>query len=79
MEVAFSKNAQPAFVRIIKYLILGVVIYLLWGTKILTVILTTLISVALAVHFWYRYKTEGWTKSFGRWKFDKDPDQSHKT
>jgi hypothetical protein len=78
MEVAFSKNAQPAFVKVLKYLILGIVIYLLWGTKVISVILTTLFTVALAVHFWCRYNTEGWTESFGGWKHDKDANQSHK-
>jgi hypothetical protein len=75
-EVAFAKNAQPVWLKILKYLVLGVVIYLLWGKGVLPFILISLFVIALGVHFWYRYKTKGWTKSFGGWKHDKTPNQS---
>jgi hypothetical protein len=29
-------------------------------------------AFAMLLHFWYRYKTNGWTKSYGLWKHEKD-------
>lgn len=69
-EVAFSKNAQPAWFRIMKYAVLGVMIYLLWGTKWLWIILVILFVIAMVLHFWVRFKTNGWTKSYGMWKYE---------
>jgi len=72
MEVAFSKNAQPLWLRILKYVLLAGLIYFLWGNKWLWIIVVSMLVIALLVHFWYRYKTKGWTKSFGGWKYDKE-------
>jgi hypothetical protein len=71
-EVAFTKNPQPAWMRVLKYFLLGLFIYFLWGTKWLWIILVTLFALALAIHFWYRFKTKGWTKSYGAWKHEND-------
>ncbi len=68
IEVAFSKHAQPIWFRVVKYTLLGVVLYCFWGSQLLWVILLTLFVDALLLHFWYRYKTQGWTKSYGFWK-----------
>jgi Flp pilus assembly protein TadB len=68
-EVAFSKNAQPLWLRIVKYIPVAAIIYLLWGTRSLWIILVSLLLISLSIHFWYRYKTRGWTKSFGGWKY----------
>ncbi|MGY3214514.1 hypothetical protein ACVW2L_003567 [Mucilaginibacter sp. HD30] len=68
LQVAFSKHAQPVWFRIIKYvLILGAVVFfsrdtLFWPVFILLAVLSVLL------HFWYRYKTHGWTKKYGMWK-----------
>jgi hypothetical protein len=72
MEVAFSKQAQPVWFRIVKYILLGCILYFFWGTKTLWIILLTLFISAMLLHFWYRYKTKGWTKSYGLWKYDKE-------
>lgn len=71
-EVAFSKDAQPIWFRIVKYILLSGLFYFLWGTKLLWVILLVLLVVGTVLHFWFRYKTEGWTKSYGLWKHEKD-------
>ena len=71
-EVAFSKNAQPLWLRIVKYIVLGAIIYFLWGTQWLWVILAAMFVLALSVHFWYRYKTNGWKKSYGSWNYEKN-------
>jgi hypothetical protein len=70
-EVAFSKNSQPALFRIIKYILLGCILYFFWGSKLLWIILSALFVFALLLHFWYRFKTQGWTKSYGLWKHEK--------
>jgi O-antigen/teichoic acid export membrane protein len=71
LEVAFSKNSQPAWFRISKYILLIAVLYFLWGSKWLWTIVLSMLGVALLLHFWYRYKTKSWTKSYGMWKYDK--------
>jgi hypothetical protein len=71
IEVAFSKHAQPVWFRIVKYIVLGFIIYFFWGTRLLWIILLTIIVLSLFLHFWYRYKTNGWEKSYGLWKYDK--------
>jgi len=60
IEVAFSKHAQPIWFRIFKYILLGLIIYLFWGTRLLWIILFVLFVLAMLLHFWYRYKTNGW-------------------
>ena len=69
MEVAFSKRSQPTWFRIAKYVLLVFVIYFFWGTKLLWIILLALFALAMILHFWYRYKTDGWKKSYGMWKY----------
>ncbi|MEQ1587129.1 MAG: hypothetical protein ABL895_14675 [Cyclobacteriaceae bacterium] len=71
LEVAFSKQSQPVWFRILKYILLGFLVYFFWGSQTLWIILLILFVVAMAMHFWYRYKTKGWTKSYGMWKYDK--------
>jgi len=72
MEVAFSKHAQPVWLRVLKYILLGLFLYFFWGTKILWISLPILFVLALALHFWFRYKTRGWTKTYGPWKYDEN-------
>jgi predicted lysophospholipase L1 biosynthesis ABC-type transport system permease subunit len=69
LEVAFSKDSQPVWLRILKYVLLGALIYWLWGTRLLWIILPTMLILALCLHFWVRYKTKGWTRSYGLWKY----------
>jgi len=72
MQVALSKKSQPAWFRILKYILLGVVLYLFWGTRYLSIILLVMFVLAMCLHFWYRYKTQGWTRSYGLWKHEKN-------
>ncbi len=72
LEVAFSKHAQPMWMRIAKYLVLGSVVYFFWSSKLLWVILLVVFALGFSVHFWYRYKTGGWTKSYGGWDYEKN-------
>ena len=72
IEVAFSKHSQPIWFRILKYLVLGTLVYFLWGTDTLWIVLFILFVLSLTLHFWYRYKTKGWTQSYGMWKYFKE-------
>jgi hypothetical protein len=72
IEVAFSKRSQPLWFRILKYLLLGGIVYFFWGSKLLWIILLILFAFSMILHFWFRYKTHGWTKSYGMWKYDKN-------
>lgn len=58
--------------RILKYVLLGCLIYFLWGSKWLWLILIVIFVFGLSLHFWCRYKTEGWTKSYGAWDYEKN-------
>jgi hypothetical protein len=71
LEVAFSKDSQPVWFRIAKYVVLIAAVYFFWESKLFWAIIAVLIALALILHLWYRYKTQGWTKSYGLWKHDK--------
>jgi hypothetical protein len=53
-------------------MILGSLIYLFWESKLFWIILAIVLILALILHFWYRYKTNAWTKSFGGWDYEKN-------
>ena len=72
MEVSFSKKTQSVPVRILKYIIIGGLLYFFWGNRWLPIIFISLLVLALLLHFWARYKTKGWTKSYGLWKHEDD-------
>jgi hypothetical protein len=72
LEVAFSKHSQPAWFRILKYIVIGSALYFFWGSTLLWIILSIFLAFSICLHFWYRYKTQGWTKSYGLWKYDKN-------
>jgi len=72
LEVAFSKHSQPIWFRVLKYVLLGTILYFFWNTQLLWIILLIMFAFAMLLHFWYRYKTHGWTKSYGLWKHEKD-------
>lgn len=73
LEVALSRKSQPIWFRILKYVLLGMLVYFLWGKPLLWTLLAILFVLALVLHFWYRYKTKGWTKNYGMWQYFKEP------
>lgn len=72
LEVAFSRQSQPIWFKVVKYFLLGAVIYLFWGSWWLGPMIGALIALALVLHFWVRYKTKGWTQSYGLWDYNKN-------
>ena len=72
LAVAFSKQGQPVLFRIIKYVVLITLVCFFWRSPLFWIILGIVFLLSLLLHFWYRYKTKGWTKSFGGWDYDKN-------
>jgi len=75
LEVAFSKDAQPVWFRIVKYILLAALFYFLWGTRLLWIVFVSIVFMGTCLHFWFRYKTQGWTKSYGLWKHERDREE----
>ena len=71
MEVAFSKNTQPLWFRITKYALLGTLVYFTRTKPFFWWMISALFVFSLAIHSFYRYKTKGWTKSYGGWGHEK--------
>jgi len=72
IEVAFSKHAQPVWFRVVKYVLLITTFYFFWRDKLFWIILLIVFVLGLVLYFWYRYKTNGWTKSYGGWDYQKN-------
>ncbi|MEP7264676.1 MAG: hypothetical protein ABI772_09260 [Bacteroidota bacterium] len=72
VEVAFSKHAQPIWLRILKYILLLSFIYFFHDSHSFWIILAIVLVMGLMLHFFYRYKTNGWTKSYGGWDYKKN-------
>ena len=70
LQVAFDKHNQSTRVRIIKYVVLVLLIYFLWKSPKFWYGLIAATVILLSVHFFYRWKTKAWTKSFGGWKHE---------
>lgn len=71
IEVALSKHSQPVWFRVVKYILIVAALYFLWNNPWLWIIFSVLFVFSLALHLWYRYKTKGWTQSYGMWKYFK--------
>jgi hypothetical protein len=72
LEVAFSKHAQPVWFRIAKYVLLALSLYFFWESGTFWIVVLILFAAAMILHFWYRYKTQGWTRSYGLWNYEKN-------
>jgi hypothetical protein len=72
VEVAFSKHSQPIWFRILKYSLLALLIYFFYGDEEFWIGFGVFLVIAMILHFWYRYKTNGWTKSYGLWNYEKN-------
>jgi len=68
LHVAFSKESQPVWFRVLKYVLIIGFVYFFWNTRVLWIGLISLVVCSLLLHFWYRYKTQRWTRSYGFWK-----------
>lgn len=67
-KVMFSKDTQPIWFRITKWIVIISLAYLLYGTRWFWVLVIGVFIAGIIVHFIFRWKTKAWTKSWRRWK-----------
>ena len=67
MRVATSLKAQPAWFRVLKWIVLLAVGVLLWGTPHFWWIVAGGAALGIAIHLLWRWKTKGWTRPWLGW------------
>ena len=70
IKVAFSLKSQPLHFRIGKWVAIILLLYFLNDYMVWWKVLLGMMIAGLLLHFYFRYKTKGWTKSYGRWKYE---------
>ena len=66
-EVAFSRDAQPLWFRVAKWVIFIAVSKRLRGTRWFRVWTLGVVLAGLTLHFIYRWKGRGWTEPWDGW------------
>jgi hypothetical protein len=67
LKVAFSRETQPVWFRIAKWVIFIAVSNRLRGRRWFRVWTLGVVFAGLTLHFIYRWKTWGWTEPWGGW------------
>jgi len=70
-EVYVAMHAQSRKFRIVKYLVLSGIaffVYLWKDLNTLGILFLIFFFIAIAMHFFFRWKTRAWTKSWGLYK-----------
>lgn len=70
IEVAFSRNSQPLWFRITKWIIIVAGVYFFWGNEYFWPSIVFLFAIAIMLHFVWRFKTKGWTQSWFGWNYE---------
>jgi hypothetical protein len=70
LEVMFDKDAQPVGFRIAKWTAYVGLAYLLRGRRWFWTWVVGLPGAGMIMHLIYRWKTNGWTQSWGGWKYN---------
>ena len=67
LRVAFSIKAQPVWFRVIKWTVFLMVFGSLWRTRRAWFwrLLPSAAIVGVVIHLIWRWKTDGWTRSWG--------------
>jgi hypothetical protein len=66
-RVAFSTRAQSVRFRVVKWIIVIGLGYLLWPTSYFWWVVVTAIVLSVSGHLFWRWKTKGWTQAWGGW------------
>jgi len=66
-RVAFSRRAQPAWFRILKWALVLALGALFWRSPLFWACLLAAFVLSLAAHLFWRSKTRGWTQPWGGW------------
>ncbi|MBN2336088.1 hypothetical protein JXL21_11060 [Candidatus Bathyarchaeota archaeon] len=75
IRVIGDTETQPLWVKIFKILLmvgLSFTVYSFYGLAGMSVFLCSLISCGTVSHFIHRWKTGGWTRSWGFWTHEDD-------
>ena len=72
LDVAFSRNHQPIWFRILKWIMIVTTAFLLRRHPYFWRGVFGVLMLALGLHLFYRWKTHAWTCAWGGWN-DVDP------
>jgi hypothetical protein len=67
MRVAFSRRAQPVWFRVSKWVVLVGVGAIFWRKPYFWLWVFAAFVLGLTVHFFWRWKTKGWSEPWGGW------------
>jgi hypothetical protein len=67
LRVAFSRHAQPVWLRVIKWIVFIGVTIALRASPYLWAWVFGLPLVGVVVHMVFRWKTKGWRRAWGGW------------
>lgn len=67
LAVAVSLKTQPLWLRVVKWIVLIGVTLLLRDTRLFWWWILGLPVLGVALHLFYRWKTQGWTRAWGGW------------
>jgi hypothetical protein len=67
LRIAFSKKAQPALFRVIKWVMIIGGTILVFRTSLFWYWVVGLPLLSLTIHFLYRWRTRRWTRPWGGW------------
>ena len=67
LQVAFSPRVQPWWFRVIKWSVIITAIVRYRQRRWFPYTVGGTLLVALSLHFFYRYKTQGWQRPWGGW------------
>lgn len=74
LKVAFSRNVQPIWFRILKWVLIITTFILFRHQPHFWFRVLGVAVLAVALHLFYRWKTRGWTRAWGGWN-DTDPNR----
>jgi len=69
-EVMFAKDTQPLWFRITKWTVYIGLIFILHGGPWFWTWALGVPLAGLVMHLVIRWKTQGWTRSWGKWEYD---------
>lgn len=67
LRVAFSRTHQSLPVRIVKWLVFFALVYWLHDRRYFWHVVVIAFAAAICLHFFYRWKTNAWTRAWGGW------------
>ncbi|AQG80474.1 hypothetical protein [Spirosoma montaniterrae] len=74
-RVAFHRRSQPVWFRLVKYTVLTTLVYIFWHSTTFWGLFALAVVGGVGLHLFYRYKTNAWTRSYGRGLFRWDYDR----